>query len=155
MDGCKNGLNREKLVNEFNSNSEVFLFLISTRTGKLGFLLFMQRSIPSIFWRILSCLVKIEFLSFFSLGRRDERWTENKSYFRMDGCKNGLNREKLVNEFNSNSEVFLFLISTRTGNLGVNLIGTNRVVVFDASWNHRHDQKTACRVNRKTFKAYR
>ena len=88
------------------------------------------------------------FIIFFSLGRGDERWTKNKSYFRMDGCKNGLNREKLVNEFNSNSEVFLFLISTRTGNLGVNLIGANRVVVFDASWNHRHDQKAACRVYR-------
>ena len=73
----------------------------------------------------------------------------------MDGCTTGLNREKLVNEFNSNSEVFLFLISTRTGNLGVNLIGANRVVVFDASWNHRHDHKAVCRVYRKTVKAYR
>jgi transcriptional regulator ATRX len=70
-------------------------------------------------------------------------------YFRFDGSTDAIKRAKYVNEFNNpDSRVKLFLISTKAGGIGINLIGANRVILFDASWNPVHDLQSIFRVYR-------
>ena len=44
----------------------------------------------------------------------------------MDGSTNVAVRARLVDDFNSDDSVFLFLLTTKVGGLGINLTGADR-----------------------------
>ncbi|MBN3295323.1 ATRX regulator, partial [Amia calva] len=91
----------------------------------------------------------------------DGKWFRNIDYYRLDGSTNAVTRKKWAEDFNDISNVRgrLFLISTRAGSLGINLVAANRVIIFDASWNPSYDVQSIFRVYRfgqlKTVFVYR
>lgn len=61
------------------------------------------------------------------------------SYLRLDGTTSVRQRQPLINHYNNDPSIFLFLLTTRVGGLGVNLTGADRVVIFDPDWNPSTD----------------
>ncbi|PWN46676.1 hypothetical protein IE53DRAFT_15877 [Violaceomyces palustris] len=74
---------------------------------------------------------------------RANRWGN----FRLDGTMTVSKRQKLVDKFNDpEGKEFIFLLSSKAGGCGLNLIGANRLVLFDPDWNPASDQQALARV---------
>ncbi|KNC31773.1 hypothetical protein FF38_08273 [Lucilia cuprina] len=73
---------------------------------------------------------------------------ENKyGSIRLDGTMPINKRQKLVDRFNDSSKPeFIFLLSSKAGGCGINLIGANRLVLLDPDWNPASDQQALARV---------
>uniref|UniRef100_A0A4W4EK99 RAD54 like n=1 Tax=Electrophorus electricus TaxID=8005 RepID=A0A4W4EK99_ELEEL len=81
-------------------------------------------------------------------------------YVRLDGTMSIKKRAKIVERFNSPSNPeFIFMLSSKAGGCGLNLIGANRLVMFDPDWNPANDEQAMARVwrdgQRKTCYIYR
>ncbi|KAL8690307.1 MAG: hypothetical protein Q9224_004436, partial [Gallowayella concinna] len=70
----------------------------------------------------------------------------NVSY--LDGSMSYEDRAKIVDDFNSDPNEFVFLISTRAGGVGLNITSANKVVVVDPNWNPAHDLQAQDRAYR-------
>lgn len=57
----------------------------------------------------------------------------------MDGSTPIGVRQTMIEEFNKNEEIFIFLLTTRVGGVGVNLTGANRIIIYDPDWNPSTD----------------
>ncbi|CDR47340.1 CYFA0S31e00562g1_1 [Cyberlindnera fabianii] len=78
-----------------------------------------------------------------------EKLCRNNKYgsLRLDGTMNINKRQKLVDRFNDpESPEFIFLLSSKAGGCGINLIGANRLILIDPDWNPASDQQALARV---------
>ena len=72
----------------------------------------------------------------------------NIKYFKLTGATKVDERMKMVDEFNENSNIKLFLISLKAGGTGLNLTGADMVIHYDPWWNISTE-------NQATDRAYR
>lgn len=71
------------------------------------------------------------------------------NYCRLDGSTDLDDREEQIEEFTKkNSPKNVFLISTRAGGLGINLMSANIVVLYDSDWNPQIDLQAMDRAHR-------
>uniref|UniRef100_A0A3P8XY97 DNA excision repair protein ERCC-6 n=1 Tax=Esox lucius TaxID=8010 RepID=A0A3P8XY97_ESOLU len=61
------------------------------------------------------------------------------SYLKMDGTTTIGSRQPLIARYNEDKTIFVFLLTTRVGGLGVNLTGADRVIIYDPDWNPSTD----------------
>ena len=67
---------------------------------------------------------------------------------RLDGATAANKRSLLVDEFNSNTSIHCFLISTKAGGTGLNLTGADTVIFYDHDWNPANDSQAQDRAYR-------
>lgn len=60
-------------------------------------------------------------------------------YRRMDGNTPIPMRQSMVDEFNTDPDLHVFLLTTKVGGLGINLTGADRVIIYDPDWNPSTD----------------
>ncbi|KAL3875967.1 hypothetical protein ACJMK2_033861 [Sinanodonta woodiana] len=64
---------------------------------------------------------------------------EGYRYSRMDGTTPISARQPIIDRYNKDPSIYLLLLTTRVGGLGVNLTGANRIIIFDPDWNPSTD----------------
>lgn len=73
--------------------------------------------------------------------------SKNWPVVRLDGNTTAKKRKRMVTEFNDpQAKQFVFLLSSKAGGCGLNLIGGNRLILFDPDWNPATDKQAAARV---------
>ncbi|KAL0271284.1 UNVERIFIED_CONTAM: hypothetical protein PYX00_008424 [Menopon gallinae] len=66
---------------------------------------------------------------------------------RLDGSTPASQRAGIVEKFNRpNSPIFVFLLSSKAGGVGLNLTGASRLILFDSDWNPATDLQAMSRI---------
>uniref|UniRef100_A0A8D2E0I7 Helicase, lymphoid specific n=1 Tax=Sciurus vulgaris TaxID=55149 RepID=A0A8D2E0I7_SCIVU len=72
----------------------------------------------------------------------------NFNFSRLDGSMSYSEREENMHNFNTDRDVFIFLVSTRAGGLGINLTAADTVIIYDSDWNPQSDLQAQDRCHR-------
>ena len=118
---------------------------IVTTSGKM---LLLDRLLPELFRRGHKVLIFSQFAT-----QLDILWdycAELRGWTtcRISGSVSQKDREQQIEEFNSNSDCKLFLLTTRAGGQGINLASADTVILFDSDWNPQQDLQAQDRCHR-------
>ncbi|KAF0311062.1 Smarcad1 [Amphibalanus amphitrite] len=69
-------------------------------------------------------------------------------YCRLDGQTAVTDRLQLIDKYNNDRDIFVFLLSTRAGGLGINLTSANVVILHDVDFNPHNDRQAEDRCHR-------
>ncbi|KAI0051741.1 hypothetical protein FA95DRAFT_1511796 [Auriscalpium vulgare] len=69
-------------------------------------------------------------------------------YLRLDGSSKLEDRRDMVMDWQTRPDIFIFILSTRAGGLGINLTAADTVVFYDHDWNPSNDAQAMDRAHR-------
>lgn len=67
---------------------------------------------------------------------------------RLDGSTPVTDRQDLINEYTEDDSIFIFLLSTKAGGLGINLTAADTVIIHDIDFNPYNDKQAEDRCHR-------
>ncbi|CAL1684871.1 unnamed protein product [Lasius platythorax] len=71
-----------------------------------------------------------------------------QTFLRLDGSTPVTERQTLINEYTQDPSIFIFLLSTRAGGLGINLTAADTVIIHDIDFNPYNDKQAEDRCHR-------
>ncbi|KAI9851746.1 MAG: hypothetical protein M1838_002823, partial [Thelocarpon superellum] len=74
--------------------------------------------------------------------------TLQMQFFRIDGQTRIDERQDMIDQFYEETDVTVFLLSTKAGGQGINLACANKVIIFDQSFNPQEDMQAENRAHR-------
>lgn len=120
------------------------LRLIQYDCGKLQALDYLLRELKSDGHRVLLFTQMSRMLDIFEQFLNYHGHT----YLRLDGATKIEQRQALMERFNADKRIFIFILSTRSGGVGVNLTGADTVIFYDSDWNPTMDAQAQDRCHR-------
>jgi chromodomain-helicase-DNA-binding protein 1 len=133
-----------RLLREGASKDETLKTLITT-SGKMMLLDRLLTKLKAEGNRVLIFSQMVHMLDILT----DYLRLRNYSYQRLDGTVPAADRKVAIDHFNApGSEDYCFLLSTRAGGLGINLMTANVVILFDSDWNPQADLQAMARAHR-------
>ena len=122
-----------------------FRDLLLKASGKMVLLDKLLPKLRSEGHRVLIFSQMVKMLDLLSDYLRERRY----SHERLDGTIRGDLRQAAIDRFcKPGSETFAFLLSTRAGGVGINLIAADTCIIFDSDWNPQNDVQAMARSHR-------
>ncbi|XP_014910169.1 lymphoid-specific helicase isoform X1 [Poecilia latipinna] len=112
-----------------------------------GKFLILDRLLPALKIRGHKVLIFSQMTSILDI-LMDYCYLRDFRYSRLDGSMPYTERDENIQKFFNDPEVFIFLLSTRAGGLGINLTAADTVIIFDSDWNPQADLQAQDRCHR-------
>lgn len=115
--------------------------------GESGKLIFIDRMVPKLKEDGHRVLIFSQFVIVLDVL---EEHFKNKGYkfLRLDGSTPVTTRQDLIDEYNQDPSILIFMLSTRAGGLGINLTAADTVIIHDIDANPHNDKQAEDRCHR-------
>ncbi|KAK4373713.1 hypothetical protein RND71_009097 [Anisodus tanguticus] len=144
---------QDRLLSNVNLLHSIYSFIPRTRappdSGKLQTLDILLKRLRAGNHRVLIFAQMTKMLDILELAKtRDYMHYRKHRYLRLDGSSTIMDRRDMVKDFQHRSDIFVFMLSTRAGGLGINLTAADTVIFYESDWNPTLDLQAMDRAHR-------
>ncbi|KAL1954653.1 hypothetical protein VTO42DRAFT_847 [Malbranchea cinnamomea] len=137
--------NAETRILQGSTRREDYIRALITSSGKMMLLDQLLTKLKNDGHRVLIFSQMVKMLDILA----DYMDARGYAFQRLDGTISAAQRRLAIEQFNApDSSDFAFLLSTRAGGLGINLMTADTVILFDSDWNPQADLQAMARAHR-------